>query len=129
MSLFKNPSFKLSHYLALVALIVSPLAWADEVITFTTHGSPGYYVNEQLNPDLTLKRGMTYQIKMETPGHPLWIKTLLGPGKDNAYNNGVTGNGTDRGTITFVVPSNAPDHLIYNCEYHVVMHGQINISN
>ncbi len=102
---------------------------ADEVIKFTTHGAPAYFVNDQQNPELSLKRGTTYQIEVNTPGHPLWIKTNESPGPDNAYTSGVTGNGTDKGTITFVVPKDAPAVLFYNCQYHIVMHGKINISD
>lgn len=104
-------------------------AKADEVIKFTTHGAPAYFVNDQENPELSLKRGASYQIEVKTPGHPLWIKTNESPGTDNAYTSGVTGNGTDRGTITFVVPKDAPAALFYNCQYHIVMHGRINISD
>ncbi len=104
-------------------------AQADEVIKFITKGAPAYFVNDQQNPELSLKRGTTYQIEVNTPGHPLWIKTNESPGTDNAYASGVTGNGTDKGTITFVVPADAPAALFYNCQYHVVMHGKINISD
>ena len=104
-------------------------AQADEVIKFITKGAPAYFVNDQQNPELNLKRGTTYQIEVNTPSHPLWIKTNESPGTDNAYASGVTGNGTDKGTITFVVPADAPAALFYNCQYHVVMHGKINISD
>ena len=104
-------------------------AQADGVIKFSTHGAPAYFVNDQQNPDLSLKRGTTYQIEVNTPGHPLWIKTNESPGIDNAFASGVTGNGTDKGTITFVVPKDAPAALFYNCQYHVVMHGKITITN
>ncbi len=104
-------------------------AQADEVIKFITKGAPAYFVNDQQNPELSLKRGTTYQIEVSAPGHPLWIKTNESPGKDNAYASGVTGNGTDKGTITFVVPKDAPVALFYNCQYHIVMHGKINITD
>ena len=104
-------------------------AQADEVIKFITKGAPAYFVNDQQNPELSLKRGTTYQIEVNTPGHPLWIKTNESPGTDNAFSNGITGNGTDKGTITFVVPKDAPAALFYNCQYHIVMHGKINISD
>lgn len=114
---------------ALSACAGVPPAKADEVIKFITKGAPAYLVNDQENPDLSLKRGTTYQIEVTTPGHPLWIKTNESPGTDNAYASGVTGNGTDKGTITFVVPKDAPAALYYNCQYHVVMRGKINISD
>ena len=104
-------------------------AKADEVIKFTTHGAPAFFVNDQENPELNLKRGMTYQIEVNTPGHPLWIKTNASSGPDNAYASGITGNGTDRGTISFMVPKDAPAALFYNCQYHIVMHGKINITD
>ena len=115
--------------LSVLTILSITSAWADETFTFTTHGAPAYYVNNQSNPDLTLKRGLTYQFQMNTPGHPLWIKTEQSPGVDNAFNKGVTANGTDNGIITFVVPKDAPDQLTYNCQYHIVMHGVIHITN
>ena len=100
-----------------------------EVVKFVTKGAPAYFVNDQQNPELTFKRGTTYQIEVNTPGHPLWIKTNESPGIENAYASGITGNGTDKGTITFVVPKDAPATLFYNCQFHVVMHGKINITD
>lgn len=116
-------------WVSVIALTFNSPVWADEIIRFTIHGEPAYYVGEKVNPELTHKRGGTYQIQMNTPGHPLWIKTVQSAGADTAYSKGITGNGTDRGTITFVVPTDAPDHLVYNCQYHIVMHGIINITN
>lgn len=115
--------------LSTLALFSISPAWADESFSFTTHGDYTYYVADQANPELTLKRGITYQFQMNTPGHPLWIKTKLSPGVENAFNNGITANGTDKGVITFVVAPDAPDELIYNCQYHVMMHGVIHIIN
>ena len=114
---------------SLSACVSVATAQADEVIKFITKGAPAYFVNDQQNPEINLKRGTTYQIEVNTPGHPLWIKTNESPGTDNAYASGVTGNGTDKGTITFVVPKDAPAALFYNCQYHIVMHGKINISD
>ena len=114
---------------ALNACASAASAKANEIIEFTTHGAPAFFVNDQENPELTLKRGATYQIEVNTPGHPLWIKTNESPGTENAYASGVTGNGTDKGTITFVVPKDAPAALFYNCQYHIVMHGKINITD
>lgn len=117
-----------SSFLVAVLINISA-ALADEVIVITSHGDPSYYIDEKVNPDLTLKRGVTYQIQMNAPGHPLWIKTIAGGGVANAFNKGVKGNGKDRGLITFIVPADAPDQLIYNCQFHVVMHGVINITD
>ena len=53
--------------------------------------------------------------------------TRDGDGDGDAYNDGVTGNGTQSGVLTFVVPTNAPAQLFYNCEFHSVMTGVINV--
>jgi hypothetical protein len=39
----------------------------------------------------------------------------------------VTNNGDDVGTITYVVPQDAPDTLYYNCGLHSTMTGRIRI--
>jgi len=50
-------------------------------------------------------------------------------GTGNAYNSGVTNNGIDNGTITFVVPYDAPSTLYYICQFHSGMAGTINVTN
>jgi len=76
---------------------------------------------------LTLTEGQTYTFNINASGHPFWIKTVSSTGTGNQYNTGVTNNGTDNGTITFVVPFGAPSTLYYNCQYHSSMAGTINI--
>lgn len=117
----------LTMLLALSGCANAPVAKADEVIQISTQGKYAYYVNDVENPDLTLKRGVTYQIEVIALGHPLWIKTKDSVTADNAYTSGVTNNGTYKGTITFKVPADAPASLFYNCQYHMNMHGKINI--
>jgi hypothetical protein len=48
---------------------------------------------------------------------------------DGQYNTGVTGQGTETGTLTFVVPNNAPDTLAYVCQFHSAMGATINVIN
>jgi hypothetical protein len=48
---------------------------------------------------------------------------------DGQYNTGVTGQGTQTGTLTFAVPNNAPDTLAYVCQFHSAMGGTINVIN
>jgi hypothetical protein len=85
------------------------------------------------NPTLEFHKGSKYIIKVSTPGHPFWIKSVpgtsfpIGTGTENAYNDGVTNNGEDNGTIVFDVPLNAPDNLYYNCQYHPNMAGTIDV--
>jgi hypothetical protein len=97
------------------------------VFKVVTKGVPAYTINDQQNPELTLKRGITYTFELKATGHPFWIKTKNATGKTNAYENGVTGNGTERGILTFAVPKDAPALLHYNCEVHDTMNNMIHV--
>jgi hypothetical protein len=79
------------------------------------------------NPDLTLKRKGTYTFNVEAPGHPFLIKSVEGTTTANQYDLGVSNNGAETGTITFTVPSDAPNTLYYNCEFHGSMTGKFSI--
>ena len=100
---------------------------SQNVFKVVTGAVAAYSINGQENPAITLKRGVTYTFELKATGHPFWIKTKNSTGKANAYEAGVTGNGTERGTLTFAVPSNAPTLLHYNCQVHDMMNGAINI--
>jgi hypothetical protein len=100
----------------------------------TNTGSSAYVFNSEglsnsSNPDFTFKRGGTYTFIMDTPGHPFYINVKQGTGRGNAYNSGVTNNGAVAETITFTVPTDAPDTLYYNCEFHGAMTGTITITD
>ena len=80
------------------------------------------------NPTLTLKKGSTYTFNLTSiSGHPFYIKTASSTGTNNQYTSGVTGNGNDKDSLTFAVPSDAPATLYYNCQHHSAMAGTINI--
>ena len=72
-------------------------------------------------PKLQLHRGSTYVFDVSDPSlstHPLRFTNDSG---STEYTNGVTtaGNsGTVNATVTFDVPSNAPDNLMYYCGSH-----------
>ena len=106
---------------------VNQAAVASNIFKVVTKAEPTYFIDDKQNPELTLKRGVTYTFELKTTGHPFWIKTKISTGKVNAYEAGVTGNGTERGTLTFAVPADAPALLHYNCEVHDMMNGAIHI--
>jgi Cu/Zn superoxide dismutase len=87
----------------------------------------GEGLSEASNPNFTFKRGSTYTFILNTPGHPFFIKTVQGSTTANAYNSGVSSNGDVSGSVTFTVPSDAPDTLYYNCEFHSSMTGTLTI--
>jgi len=100
----------------------------------TNSGSSAYIFNGEglsnsNNIDFTFRRGSTYTFNVNTPGHPFYINTVQGTGTANTYNSGVTNNGAVSGTITFTVPTDAPNTLYYNCEFHGSMTGMINVTN
>jgi len=106
---------------------LEPYKYLPTVFNVTNNGSGNYVINGVSNPTLDLAAGTTYTFNINAVGHPFWIKTVSSIGTGNAYNTGVTNNGTDNGTITFTVPYNAPTSLYYNCQYHSSMAGSINV--
>ena len=97
--------------------------------TVTNSGSGAYVIDGSNNPTLNLLRGFTYTFNINASGHPFYIKTAQTTGTGNQYTSGVTGNGTQSGTLTFAVPYNAPSTLYYICQYHLAMKGTISISD
>jgi plastocyanin len=93
--------------------------------SFTGSGTGESSANS--NPTLYLTRGETYTFSLNASGHPFYIKTVNGTGTGNQYANGVSGQGTQVGNITFTVPMNAPKKLYYNCSVHGSMNGTIYI--
>ena len=88
----------------------------DLTFEVSNNGAASYVFNNDdlnnvQNPDLTLKRGVTYTFTINAPGHPFFIKTIQGTTDANTYNEGVTNNGAESGTISFDVPLDAPDTL------------------
>jgi hypothetical protein len=91
-----------------------------------------YYITGNLNPNpnISLIRGNTYNLVINASGHPFRIQKtdsafIIG----NTYDSGVTNNGIESGTITFVVPNDAPNTLYYVCQYHSNMRGMITITD
>jgi hypothetical protein len=92
------------------------------------------HLENERNPGINLYRGNTYKFDVDAKGHPFWIMTepyksqLSTDGSSSTlYNTGVTNNGTEQGTVTFVVPDDAPDTLYYQCGNHDGMYGLLNI--
>jgi len=95
----------------------------------TNSGASAYTINGANNPTLSLIRGFTYYFNVSASGHPFWIKTSQTTGTGDAYNNGVTNNGTESGTVIITVPFDAPSTLYYICQFHGSMTGTIAVSD
>ncbi len=96
----------------------------------TNSGTMAWLIDGVANPTLTFCRGSTYTFSVNVPSiHVFYIKTVNSTGPSNAYDTGVTGNGTSSGNVIFDVPASAPNTLHYNCANHAMMNGIINIVN
>jgi hypothetical protein len=100
---------------------------APNTFNVTANGSSNYIINGSSNPTLSVTEGQTYTFNINAVGHPFWIKTNISTGTGNQYNDGITNNGTDNGTITWIVSYDAPSTLYYNCQFHSSMAGTINV--
>ena len=79
----------------------------------------GFPVQSGDNPSIYLQRGKTYIINNPSHGsHPIEIRLEDG---GTQYTSGVVGDGTNQ--ITFTVPFDAPDTLVYQCGIHAAMVG------
>jgi len=115
--------------LAVSMLVIASEALSNQTFQVSNNSLSSWRIDGATNPTLNLIRGQTYTFNINASGHPFWIKTVNSTGTANAYSNGVTGNGTEVGTLTFVVPLNAPASLHYNCEFHPSMNGAINVAD
>jgi hypothetical protein len=68
------------------------------------------------NPELTLTRGVTYTFQIDAdPSHPFEIADEF----NMPWDEGVVNNNISSGTLTFTVPTDAPDVLYYICSVHL----------
>lgn len=102
-------------------------AGSGPVFAVTNLGAGDYVIDMANDPALTVVRGCTYTFNLNNAGHPFLIKTVQGSGAGNTYNTGVTGNGTQVGTLTWTVALDAPASLFYNCQFHSPMTGTITV--
>jgi len=100
----------------------------------TNDGSSAYlFTGEEFgstptpNPTIDLIPGETYTFNVSAVGHPFYIKTEPVSGTSDTFNSGVTNNGVEDGTLTFVVPIDAPETLYYACEFHSSMQGILDV--
>ena len=121
------------------ATITPPTLTAPSVSYTVTNNANGAYTfsgsaagdNPNLGP---FYKGGTYTININATGHPFYFTTDNGTNFASGtyfgeYTSGVTGSRTDSGTITFTVPSNAPDTLYYQCGNHSSMRGAITVKD
>ena len=121
------------------ATITPPTLTAPSVsYTVTNNGAGAYTFSGSAagdNPNIgPLYKGGTYTFNVNASGHPFYLTTDNGSNFSagtyfGEYTSGVTGSRTDSGTVTFTVPSNAPDTLYYQCGNHSAMRGAITVKD
>jgi hypothetical protein len=117
----------------LLALLFSPLPMVLAQTNNVTGGNgTSYTINGQADPAFTFQRGVTYVFQLSGVSfHPFWIKSVLGGFNSQgagAFNNGVANNGATSGSVSFTVPTDAPDQLFYQCGVHTGMSGVLTIT-
>jgi hypothetical protein len=93
-------------------------------------GSGVYTIDGVNNNNISLIRGNKYNLVVNATGHPFWIQSVSGQySSTNVYSSGITNNGTQTSTITFTVPTNAPNTLYYASQNNSSMQGRILITD
>lgn len=96
-----------------------------------------YAIDGEVGAVITLERGKTYAFELESSvdsgpnsvSHPFYVGNTAEGGGSDEYSNGVENARATTGTVTFSVPSDAPDQLYYQCGNHVYMGGEMGIED
>lgn len=89
-----------------------------------------YAVDGDVGKVITLERGKTYEFTLGagvSPSHPFYVGTTAEGGGGDEFRDNPAKKTT--GTVTFSVPSSAPDSLFYVCDAHVYMGGKMEIAD
>ena len=70
-----------------------------------------YFVGGIETQEIQLLRGQLYELSINTPGNNAYIRSAYSYAASAIYDDGVTNNGEDNGSIIFKVPFNSPDVL------------------
>ena len=106
--------------------------------TVTNNGAGAYTFSGSAggdNPNIgPFYRGGTYTFNVNASGHPFYLTTDNGTNFAagtyfGEYTSGVTGSRSDNGSVTIVVPNDAPDTLYYQCGNHSAMRGAITVKD
>ena len=85
-------------------------------------------VNGQ-NKIITIMKGDVLNLQVNSPGHPIWIKTAAVTGTAHSVTTNVTNNGATSGTLIWDTSSAQAGTYYYQCENHSVMGGEIVVEN
>lgn len=90
----------------------------------------GLIVNGVQGKELVVVRGQTYTFKVNTDiKHDFYLSTNPRGWGAETLTDGVQGNYTYRGTVTFTPDENTPDVVYYQCRNHKYMGSKIHVVN
>ena len=134
-----NPTDVQRINISVPSTITIPTLTAPSVSYTVTNNGVGAYTfsgsasgdNPNIGP---IYRGGTYTFNVNAVGHPFYLTTDNGTNFAagtyfGEYTTGVTGSRSDNGTVTIVVPADAPDTLYYQCGNHGAMRGAITVKD
>jgi len=84
-----------------------------------------FFLDSSENPTLVLRRGEQHVFNLSLAGEPFYIKTAPTTGTGSQYTTGVTGNGTQFGTLTFTPIMTDSADLYYQSSVTSTMGGRI----
>ena len=79
------------------------------------------------NADIEITKGEVLKFQLDTSGHPFWIKTVKGEGRDNGVSSGISGvgQGNTSGVLIWDTQDIMEGTYYYQCEYAPPMVGRI----
>lgn len=100
----------------------------DTTISVVSNRITTWVIDGVHNPTLNLVKGRTYTFNINAFGRPFWLQTTAAPyNAANVITEGITGNGTEVGTLTYTVPETGVDTIYYVEQNFSAMSGMINI--
>ena len=109
--------------------MISILRFPDEIIHVKV--VPGAYqlsgAVTGTNADINISKGILMKFELDAHGHPFWIKTEEGIGKDNAVSSGISGvgQGQTSGLLIWDTTDVMEGTYHYQCQYAPSMVGRI----
>ena len=79
------------------------------------------------NADIEITKGDVVKFQLDTKGHPFWIKTVKGTGKENGVPSGISGVGQGKtsGVLIWDTTGTKEGTYYYQCELAQPMVGRI----
>ena len=94
--------------------------------TFTRTSSSGTASGDDIS--IVAEVGDTLTFTMSAAGHPFYIQNVAAPYNSAQLATGVTGNGSDSGTVIWNLANVAPGTYYYVCGNHAAMTGTITVN-